>query len=1212
MLKALELAGFKSFAERTRFEFPPGITVVVGPNGSGKSNIVDAIKWVLGEQSAKSIRGKEMSDVIFKGSGIGGRKMLNTAEATIIFDNSGGHLGIDAPEVHVTRRVYRSGEGEYLINGQGCRLKDVRDLFRGTGVGADAYSLIEQGKVDRVLRASPRDRRAIFEEAAGISRFKAKKVEAQRRLERVEQNLLRLSDIVDEVGSRFRSVQSQAAKARKYREYSDRLQQLRTRIAMTQWRELADKLKHSELDFQRLGDQVDGLTAELTAEEARGLELDTEIDSAAVSIHEGEHRAARKRERITALNSAADHQQSRLTDLESEASRYRSQLLAMTGRADDVRARVERTRAKVGAAELEHQRVAEQLTEQETEVAKWSQQLETWRSSIEQRRARHLANVRQIAHLSNEMTHQKERAKGAEQSVARSQEKLDKLAREQEECNHCVKATRRAERDVSDKLDRTAADLEAATRTLDENKRLFGRRRDELSLQRGRLNGIRERAALLEELERRQEGLTAGVQQVLAGARKQSAGPFQSVVGLVADVIEVPMQWAPLVDAALGSVTRHVVLRNQRILELLEAGEFRLAGRVGFLVMPTSTPSHELPVDRLDDETGVLGRLDELVRTSPELQPLMRQLLGGTWAVEMLAHARHLRAAGRKTVRFVTLAGEVVNADGSVVAGPKDTLGLVSRRTELRDQRREEAVVQQQIATAEQEVTRLSENIDQQQQRARELTEQHKHHGEELARHQANARALHAQSRQLEEEIADLKREQQTARQSCQDASTRTGDAECQLRQLQREAAELEADMGQIEESIKKGESTLQQCQNTVTATQVDLAKSEQRLDGLRSQLQQDEANRRERTAAISETRDRLAETSEKHQLASREILGATSELAMLYLDKDALLRDVAQHRERHRDLLAQRGHVTERLKKKQRDIASEREKLHQCELRVGTVRHEQQALADKLREDYGLNIADLEADYDQQQRQEIEAAEEEIHSLRRKISNIGAVNMEALEELDDLQARFENLNGQYQDLTTAKESLERIIQKINADSRRLFSETLQGIRTNFQSLYRKAFGGGRADIVLEEGVDVLESGIDIVATPPGKPSFNNTLLSGGEKALTAVALLLAIFQYRPSPFCVLDEVDAPFDEANIDRFVDVLKDFLGWTKFVLVTHSKKTMIAATTLYGVTMQESGVSKQVSVRFDEVSEDGHISDEALQRTENADHDDGRAA
>jgi len=314
------------------------------------------------------------------------------------------------------------------------------------------------------------------------------------------------------------------------------------------------------------------------------------------------------------------------------------------------------------------------------------------------------------------------------------------------------------------------------------------------------------------------------------------------------------------------------------------------------------------------------------------------------------------------------------------------------------------------------------------------------------------------------------------------------------------------------------------------------------------------------------------------------------------------LAGEIAQHTARHLELVSQRTQIGEQLKAKQRELGRVRDKLHQGELAAGEVRHERTTLEDRLREDYDINIAELVDEADDQQLQQSEEVAREIAALKRKISNIGAVNMEALHELDELEARHESLSSQFQDLTQAKESLERIIHKINADSRRLFSETLEAIRTNFQQLYRKAFGGGKADLVLEEGVDILDCGVDIVATPPGKPSFSNSLLSGGEKALTAVALLLAIFQYRPSPFCVLDEVDAPFDEANIGRFVDVLKDFLAWTRFVLVTHSKKTMTAATTLYGVTMQESGVSKQVSVRFEDVSEDGRISPDAVRRSD----------
>ncbi len=1212
MLKALELVGFKSFADKTRFEFPPGITVIVGPNGSGKSNIVDAIKWVLGEQSVKSLRGKEMSDVIFKGSGQGGRKMLNTAEASIIFDNSGGQFGIDAPEVHVTRRVYRSGEGEYLINGQACRLKDVRDLFRGTGVGADAYSLIEQGKVDKLLQASPRDRRAIFEEAAGISRFKAKKIEAQRRLERVDQNLLRLSDIVEEVGSRLRSVRSQATKARRYREYSDRLQQLRTQVAMVEWRALTEKLEQSEAELQRFGDQLARLTTELTAEEALGLELETEIDCAVELVRQRERQSARHHERITARESTVDHQRRHMADLEAEGARYRSQLVLQTGRARELHARVEQTSAALESAEEEHQQIARQLATHDAAVAKWSTQLDQWRRAVEQQRARYVANVRGAAQLSNQITLQQTQRKNAETKLRQNQQKLTRLCNEQTQYAEQVEGVQLAQQRVRQAMEMTAAELDVLTRTLDENQRLLTRRRDELSLQRGRLSGIRERAALLDELERRKEGLTAGVQQVLAKARSQSPGPFETVVGLVADVIEVPMQWAPLVDAALGPVAQHVVLRDNRVVELLESGNLRLAGRVGFLSIEDVVPRQDSEATGLGDEIGVLGRLDELLQTAAELQPLVRQLLGRTWAVEMLAHARQLRAAGVRDVRLVTLAGEVINVDGSIVAGPKDVAGLISRRTELRDLRREETVLSQRVEEAEREMERLGENINQQQSVVREMSDRHQQQSGSLAEQQAKAQTLQSHLDQLTDEIASLESEQETVQVELGDVSHQTEDVEGELQRLEQESAELEQATRRDEIQIEQGQDELLECQRLATTVRVDLAKSEQRLDGLRSQLRQYEETQRERSEAMTEARLQLAQTAQRHQVALREVLAATSEIALLYLEKETLQREIIGQQERRRELVSQRGELVDQIKGKQREMATAREKLHRCELGVGDIRHERTTLADRLREDYGLEIAELDDEYDEQQQQENDAAEQEIASLRRKITNIGAVNMEALHELDDLESRFENLDGQYKDLTQAKESLERIIHKINADSRRLFSETLEAIRTNFQQLYRRAFGGGRADIVLEEGVDILECGIDIVATPPGKPSFNNSLLSGGEKALTAVALLLAIFQFRPSPFCVLDEVDAPFDEANIGRFVDVLKDFLGWTKFVLVTHSKKTMTAATTLYGVTMQESGVSKQVSVRFEDVSENGHISDEALQRPASSSGDDERGA
>ena len=388
----------------------------------------------------------------------------------------------------------------------------------------------------------------------------------------------------------------------------------------------------------------------------------------------------------------------------------------------------------------------------------------------------------------------------------------------------------------------------------------------------------------------------------------------------------------------------------------------------------------------------------------------------------------------------------------------------------------------------------------------------------------------------------------------------------------------------------------------------MDFARSEQRLDSLRSQRAQCETDQQERSRAVAELQSQLDQTLQRRQQAELEVLQVASELALLYLRKEDLAERANQAMQRRRDLNARRTELAGSQEKLRRRLRRLEEDQHRLELAAGEVHHERNTLAERLREDYAIDISQVsreETPEEVQQRTEVEA---EINDLRNKINRIGAVNLEALGEIEDLQPRYDALSRQYQDLTQAKESLERIIQKINADSRRLFMETLEAIRTNFQQLYRKAFGGGRADIVLEDNSDVLECGIDIVATPPGKPSFNNSLLSGGEKALTAVALLLAIFQFRPSPFCILDEVDAPFDEANIGRFVNVLHDFLNWTKFVVVTHSKKTMTAATTIYGVTMQESGISKRVSVRFEDVSEDGQISEDALRRQQ----DDEKAA
>jgi chromosome segregation protein len=479
-----------------------------------------------------------------------------------------------------------------------------------------------------------------------------------------------------------------------------------------------------------------------------------------------------------------------------------------------------------------------------------------------------------------------------------------------------------------------------------------------------------------------------------------------------------------------------------------------------------------------------------------------------------------------------------------------------------------------------------------------------------LDEHARNSSSLAAQQVQVQAataKLSTLARQKEQLSQEVESVEAEGQSVQAQLDSIRSELIALEARLAQSQAAIQQGESQLDQLESLRTehsqdaiVAKVELAKAEQQLETLQARMVQFEDDQRERSRAIMDASQQVTQCLERIRQTESDILQSTSALAELYLAKEDSRRQIAQQQTLREAWSAQRAQWTSQIQTHRKRLQQLEDQLHKKELATQDLRHQRSSLEQRLRDDYGIEVAQLMEQANATDQATREQIENEISDLRSKLSHIGSVNLEALAELDELEARYNALNGQFQDLVQAKESLERIIQRINADSRRLFQDTLEAIRANFQTLYRRAFGGGRADIVLEEGVDPLEAGVELLATPPGKPQFNNSLLSGGEKALTAVALLLAIFQFRPSPFCVLDEVDAPFDEANIGRFVEVLKGFLGWTKFVIVTHSKKTMTAATTLYGVTMQESGVSKRVSVRFEDVSEDGQISPDAVQR------------
>jgi chromosome segregation protein len=1187
MLKALELVGFKSFADKTRFHFPPGITAVVGPNGSGKSNVVDAIKWVLGEQSVKTLRGKEMADVIFNGSAT--RAPLNYAETTLTLDNEVRRLPIDTPEVHVTRRVYRNGEGEYFLNREPCRLRDIRELFSGTGVATEAYSVIEQGKVDVLLQSSPRDRRLIFEEAAGISRFKAKKIESLRRLERVEQNLLRLGDIVAEVEHRLRQVRLQAGKARRYKEHSDRLQELRTRVGLVDWRELSATISVLEGDFAALVAQRDATLDEATRVEAQAADEEARTSEATESIRTSESQSARMRESIAAAEATIEHERRRAVELDKEAGRLRRQRAALGVRAGGLHEQLDNLASQLSGTEREHAQSLAQAGSTDDRLAEVNDRLAKVQRRAEQARQALLAEMRRAAQWESESSALAAQLEAAQAQAKQHEQKLAELAAARETIALELAALIEQEQTLAASLD------EQARQEVDSRERLVTcgerqqRLQDEMAHMRERHAAAQERAAVLEEFERLREGYSESVKQVLTQAQAGGSGPMRYVLGVVAELLTVNVEMAPLVEAALGHRAQHIVVGSlDDMLVALGQSPHRFPTQVTFT--PIDARTHRRPAQDVDlqGSAGVLGRADTFVHTSAEYVPLAVRLLGRTWIVDALARGVAL-AREHRELTFVTLAGEVLADDGTVSLGTSSpAAGLISRRSELTVLRRqvteldaaierqvaaaaeaarEIASVQRALANAEQEHGHLAAALSELRLRAETMrtrdalagTEQQHHHGQMAVTGQA---------------IEKAKRVWQTAVDKLQAARTLIAEMESQVTALLDEAAALDEERSASEA--------------LAAAAKVDLGKSDERLANLRLRIGQLEQDRRERQKTVDEVQNELAQCATRQHQSERVVLDAESELAELYLAKERSLDETAalvSEREERRSRRAALAATAQGLRGTIEKLA---EQMHAHELAMHDVQHTRSALADRLREDYCVELASLPEPRESEALAPREQIDEEIAELRRKIAHIGNVNLDALVELEELESRFAHLSNQYQDLSAAKQSLVQIIDRINADSRRLFAETLARVRENFQTLFRKLFGGGQADIVLDEATDLLESGIEIVGRPPGKEPRSISLLSGGEKTLTCVALLLAIFQYRPSPFCVLDEVDAALDEANIERFIAVLQEFLAWTQFIVVTHSKKTMTCATTLYGVTMQESGVSKRVSVRFEDVS------------------------
>jgi chromosome segregation protein len=1197
MLKRLELVGFKSFADKTQFDFSTGVTAIVGPNGSGKSNIVDAVRWILGEQSAKSLRGGEMADVIFNGST--SRRSLGLAEVTMTFDNTRRQLATEADEVQITRRVYRSGEGEYLINHQLSRLKDIKDLFLGSGAGSDAYCIIEQGRVESLLQSSTKDRRTIFEEAAGISRFRAKKTETLRKLERVDQNLQRLRDIVDEVDKQLRSVKLQAAKAQRFQEHSQRLQELRVGLGLEEFGQLSESLTREQGLLDAVRTDLEQRSAEAQAWEAELRRLDVELARLEEEVHRREAQLAQARQQIAGEEATLGHERNVTVGLEADLVRGRTTMAELNGHVAHLRSVAAQATAEAAVVEAQSHVQRQQVRALDDELQSVIVRLALLQRQVQADKNEHLEQMRQSTTLQNNVIRLHSQATSLRKEYDRHRQRSDNAAETLVNIDVELESMTETESAMQARLTAARQNLAEAGQERDQLRQKSEAAAARLADLRAQRSGLASRIEILAGLERTHEGLGAGVREVFALLETAGSERWGSVLGMVADFLTVPRRHAALIDLALGDAAQRFLVRD---LALLDDGLRGLAkpfsSRVSFAPLASAiTPAHAAAFADLQTSFPDAWLLASVVGCeNAELTGLPERLLGNVIVAADLVSARAMQTAeqaGSAPFRYVTKAGELLEPDGTVTLGRYHAeTGILSRKSELRELRQQTVGLDRETVEVENEVADLRDRSTHVSLRANGLQKEIEVFAEQVAdlrsqigQHRQKRAGLHEEVQLSRSEMSGLEGDLRLLEEGLQQAQAQADAGQQQVQALQ---ARLE----QADQEIRNREELRQVQEAARTTAKVALAQVEERFSALRARQRQAEADLQQRQQERTQGEIHLATIRARLAESQMTMLRASSALAQAYLDKEAAERnggDLVSERDRTRQA---RTTLVGQLHGAQTAWRAQHDQVHNHELAVNDFRHRLTALSDRLREDYQI---ELEALYQQQLNEpdaarpplpERQAANAEIDDLRRKLSRLGSVNLEALQELAELEKRSSELQAQFADLTSAQKSLQDIIAKINADSKKLFADTFQTIRGHFQELFRKLFGGGMADVVLEDENDLLESGIEIIARPPGKELRGISLMSGGEKTMTAVALLLAIFRSKPSPFCLLDEVDAALDEANIGRFTAVLRDFLDLSQFILITHSKKTMACADVLYGITMQESGISKRVAVRFED--------------------------
>ena len=1180
-LKRLELQGFKSFADKTVLEFMPGITAVIGPNGSGKSNISDSIRWVLGEQSMKSLRGNKSEDIIFAGTQ--NRKSLGFAEASIVIDNSDGKLPIEFAEVVVTRRIFRNGDSGYFINKTPCRLKDVLELFMDTGIGKDGYSIIGQGKIDEILSNKSEDRRNIFEEAAGIVKYRARKTESEKKLEQTKLNLLRINDILSEIEANIEPLKKQSDKAKKFLELRDELKSIEIGLFLYNIDNYKEQLK-------KLAEDIDIILSEQKEEESRlsviqnlKENLKLELEEVITKIEETQNLGFESEKKIEQINSEINVAETKITNNIQNRETYLKEIEELNKRNTEIKEEKDNRISKKDNLLANREKFAKELEEKEKTLNEISSKFSDEEKKIEEKKKQVEQNIEvkyenreKINTLEINNENQSKRGKIVQNEITDTISKLDEKRMIKSELLKTFNEKEAKRNECEKRLNeiKTKKD-EANTKILNYENKI-----NDLSTE---LRVKDSKQKFLSEMEKEKEGYSRAVKALLLECEKDSK-LNKGVKGVLANLITVPTEYQIAIETVLGQTLQNIVTETEedakKLIEYLRKNNL---GRASFLPIASVKGKK---VDRLikNNLQGVIGIANDLVKADKEYEGIILNLLGRTVVVENMDTAIILARQNSYGFRIVTLKGDIINPSGAISGGSiaQKTSSIIGRTSQIKELEKEIEKLKQEIEKVSKEKEEYEESIEDLLEEITSIEQSSQEIQIEYATEKQRIESLEESILNLETRLESLKTESKQIEQTILENEKQKSTIKEQTMDLEKEIETLSSEIQAFAEKDKENQKNIDDLNFEITNLKISLSSFDESSNSMQEILERIETELQANTSKIESKQEQSKQVLEENEKLKKTIENLKQSIEQIKQEVSLSSETVEKLKQKK---IEKNNSITKteiEIEEKYGIIEEIKNQANKLEVKKSKIDVELEQVINKMWEDYEITPNTV-GEY--KKPNNIAETTKNVKDLREKIKELGSINIDSIEEYKQTKERYDYMCEQRLDLENSSNKLKKVIQDMTKIMKEQFEAQFKTINKNFGEVFKELFGGGKAELRLTDEEDILNCGIEIEVQPPGKKLQNMSLLSGGERAFTAIALLFAILKINPAPFCVLDEIEAALDDVNVYRFADYLKKFTQDTQFLVITHRKGTMEASDTVYGITMEESGISKLLSMKLE---------------------------